>query len=135
MYSVSPPHSRKSTASAVVFLILIVALVILSFTMIPAGVLKYRALPELESDVIQARMLLPQVTPLALTVATPPWELVNVAVEELPDRKSSRFFKTAIALCMGTRELVLDKSRIAKIKTLVGEIDDGATGAVEDALA
>jgi multidrug efflux pump subunit AcrB len=47
----------------------IVALVILSFTMIPAGVLKYRALPELESDVIQARLLLPQGTPLERTEA------------------------------------------------------------------
>jgi len=48
---------------------LLVALVIVSFTMVPAGVLKYRALPVLESDVIQARVLLPQGTPLSRTEA------------------------------------------------------------------
>lgn len=48
---------------------LLVGLVIFSFTMIPAGVLKYRALPVLESDVIQARVLLPQGTPLRRTEA------------------------------------------------------------------
>ena len=34
---------------------------------IPAGVLKYQAFPDLESDVIQARILLPQGTPLSRT--------------------------------------------------------------------
>jgi len=48
---------------------LLVALVIFSYTMIPAGALKYRALPVLESDVIQARVLLPQGTPLYRTEA------------------------------------------------------------------
>ncbi|TVO71205.1 efflux RND transporter permease subunit [Sedimenticola selenatireducens] len=48
---------------------LLLGLVILSFAMIPAGVLKYRALPVLESDVIQARVLLPQGTPLRRTEA------------------------------------------------------------------
>jgi multidrug efflux pump subunit AcrB len=47
----------------------LLGLVILSFAMIPAGVLKYRALPVLESDVIQARVLLPQGTPLRRTEA------------------------------------------------------------------
>lgn len=46
---------------------LTVALVLISFTSIPAGLLKYRALPVLESDVIQARVLLPQGTPLSRT--------------------------------------------------------------------
>ena len=57
---------------------LIVALVIISFTMISAGFLKYRALPVLESDVIQARVLLPQGTPLRRTE-----EVVDRLVEEL----------------------------------------------------
>jgi multidrug efflux pump subunit AcrB len=46
---------------------LLAGIVLISFTMIPAGVLKYRALPELESDVIQSRILLPQGTPLERT--------------------------------------------------------------------
>jgi multidrug efflux pump subunit AcrB len=57
---------------------LLVALVILSFTTIPAGLLKYRALPLLESDVIQARVLLPQGTPLRRTE-----EVVERLVTEL----------------------------------------------------
>ncbi len=48
---------------------LMIGLVIVSLAMIPAGVLKYRALPQLESDVIQARVLLPQGTPLHRTEA------------------------------------------------------------------
>lgn len=43
------------------------ALVMISYATIPAGMLKYRAFPELESDVIQSRVLLPQGTPLART--------------------------------------------------------------------
>lgn len=38
-----------------------------AFATIPAGILKFRAFPQLESDVIQARILLPQGTPLART--------------------------------------------------------------------
>lgn len=47
----------------------VLMLVVVSFAMISAGKLKYRALPELESDVIQARVLLPQGTPLWRTEA------------------------------------------------------------------
>lgn len=43
------------------------AIVMISFTMLPAGILKYRALPVLESDMIQARILLPQGTSLKRT--------------------------------------------------------------------
>ena len=57
---------------------LLLALVIVSFAMIPTGVLKYRALPVLESDVIQARVLLPQGTPLSRTE-----EVVDHLVTEL----------------------------------------------------
>ncbi|MBU2548767.1 MAG: efflux RND transporter permease subunit [Proteobacteria bacterium] len=49
------------------FIGLVLALVLLSIATIPAGLLKYRALPDLESDVIQARILLPQGTPLERT--------------------------------------------------------------------
>lgn len=42
-------------------------LVMVSFATIPAGLLKYQAFPNLESDVIQSRILLPQGTPLERT--------------------------------------------------------------------
>ncbi|MBN1189700.1 MAG: efflux RND transporter permease subunit [Dehalococcoidales bacterium] len=61
------PLFRRSVNQPYLTIGLIIAFVIISFTMIPAGVLKYRALPDLESDVIQARLLLPQGTPLELT--------------------------------------------------------------------
>lgn len=44
-----------------------IALVMASYATFPAGWLKYQAFPNLESDVIQARILLPQGTPLART--------------------------------------------------------------------
>lgn len=43
------------------------ALVMVSFATIPAGWLKFQAFPNLESDTIQARVLLPQGTPLQRT--------------------------------------------------------------------
>ena len=48
---------------------IIIALLMISFATIPAGILKYRAFPQLESDTIQARILLPQGTPLKQTEA------------------------------------------------------------------
>ncbi|MCK4867329.1 MAG: efflux RND transporter permease subunit, partial [Alphaproteobacteria bacterium] len=44
-----------------------IALVTISIATVPAGILKYAAFPELESDVIQSRVLLPQGTPLERT--------------------------------------------------------------------
>jgi multidrug efflux pump subunit AcrB len=72
------PLLRRAVNQPYLTLGLLVALVIISFTMIPAGVLKYRALPVLESDVIQARVLLPQGTPLRRTE-----EVVDRLVTEL----------------------------------------------------
>ncbi|MCB1809611.1 MAG: efflux RND transporter permease subunit, partial [Candidatus Competibacteraceae bacterium] len=46
---------------------ILAALVMISYAAIPAGKLKYQAFPNLESDVIQARILLPQGTPLERT--------------------------------------------------------------------
>jgi len=45
----------------------LIALVLISFAATSSGLLKYRAFPELESDIIQARILLPQGTPLSRT--------------------------------------------------------------------
>jgi hydrophobic/amphiphilic exporter-1 (mainly G- bacteria), HAE1 family len=46
---------------------ILLAIAMISFSAIPSGFLKFRAFPALESDVIQARILLPQGTPLART--------------------------------------------------------------------
>jgi len=43
------------------------SLAMVSYATIPAGILKYQAFPNLESDVIQSRILLPQGTPLERT--------------------------------------------------------------------
>lgn len=67
---------------------ILIALVLISYAAIPAGILKYRAFPDLESDVIQARILLPQGTPLARTE-----EIVNHvdhALKRLDDEFSER---------------------------------------------
>ncbi|MBF0265970.1 MAG: efflux RND transporter permease subunit [Gammaproteobacteria bacterium] len=60
---------KKVSQQAYLTVGIIIALIIFSLSMLPAGVLKYRALPILESDVIQARVLLPQGTPLDETEA------------------------------------------------------------------
>jgi len=60
---------------------IIIALLMISFATIPAGILKYRAFPQLESDTIQARILLPQGTPLKQT-------------EEIVDKLSSALKQT-----------------------------------------
>ncbi len=44
-----------------------ICILLISFATIPAGMLKFRAFPQLESDVIQARILLPQGTSLSRT--------------------------------------------------------------------
>nr|WP_319516873.1 efflux RND transporter permease subunit [uncultured Cohaesibacter sp.] len=46
---------------------LVVAMLILSFAAFSSGMLKFRSFPNLESDTIQARILLPQGTPLSET--------------------------------------------------------------------
>ncbi|MCG8360495.1 MAG: efflux RND transporter permease subunit [Kiloniellales bacterium] len=48
---------------------LVVMLFLASIAMLAGGVLKFRAFPELDGDVIEARLLLPQGTPLARTEA------------------------------------------------------------------
>jgi len=63
------PLLRRAVHQPYLTVGMLLGLVILSFAMISAGVLKYRALPVLESDVIQARVLLPQGAPLHRTEA------------------------------------------------------------------
>jgi hydrophobic/amphiphilic exporter-1 (mainly G- bacteria), HAE1 family len=46
---------------------ILISMVLVSYATIPAGWLKYQAFPNLESDIIQSRILLPQGTPLGRT--------------------------------------------------------------------
>lgn len=43
------------------------ALLIVSISMLPAGILKFKAFPDVDGDIVQARILLPQGTPLEKT--------------------------------------------------------------------
>ncbi len=67
---------------------ILIALVLVSFATIPAGLLKYRAFPNLESDIIQSRILLPQGTPLTRTEGVVAG--VVSALEQLDDEFSAR---------------------------------------------
>jgi len=61
------PLVRKSTNNPQLTIAILVLMVLISFATIPAGKLKYQAFPDLESDVVQARVILPQGTPLQRT--------------------------------------------------------------------
>ena len=61
------PMVRKTSAQAYLTVGIIISLVLVFYAAFPAGLLKYRALPNLESNVIQARILLPQGTPFDRT--------------------------------------------------------------------
>ena len=67
---------------------IMIFMVLLSFAAFPAGILKYQAFPDLESDVIQARILLPQGTPLSRTEERVAH--VNAALKQLDDEFSLR---------------------------------------------
>jgi len=82
------PMVDKVTRRPYLSLGVLIALVLISLATIPAGLLKYRAFPNLESDIIQSRILLPQGTPIETTdevVAR-----VVGALEELDDEYSAR---------------------------------------------
>ena len=61
------PLSRKTISQPYLTLGIIMSLVLIFYAAFPAGLLKYRALPNLESNVIQARILLPQGSPFERT--------------------------------------------------------------------
>lgn len=63
-------------------------LVMVSYATLPAGILKYQAFPNLESDVIQSRILLPQGTPLVRTEEVV--DHVVAALHQLDDEFSTR---------------------------------------------
>ncbi len=67
---------------------IMIFLMLVSLAAFPAGILKYQAFPPLESDVIQARILLPQGTPLSLTEETV--ANINNALEKLDEEFSAR---------------------------------------------
>lgn len=72
------PLVAKATRNPQLAIGLMVLLLLISFATIPAGILKYQAFPSLDSDVIQARIILPQGTPLSRTE-----EVVSRLVESL----------------------------------------------------
>ena len=72
------PLVRKTIAQPYLTLGIIMSLILILCASFPAGLLKYRALPNLESNVIQARILLPQGTPFNRTE-----EVVNQLVTAL----------------------------------------------------
>lgn len=61
------PMVSKAIRRPYLSLGVMLGVVMVSFATIPAGLLKYQAFPNLESDVIQSRILLPQGTPLERT--------------------------------------------------------------------
>ena len=67
---------------------IMIFLMLSSIAAFPAGILKFQAFPSLESDVIQARILLPQGTPLSRTEATV--AKVNTALKQLDEEFSAR---------------------------------------------
>lgn len=67
---------------------LVVAAFLVSLSMIAGGVLKFRAFPDLDGDVIEARILLPQGTPLARTEEV--IGLVSAALKRVDQAFSAR---------------------------------------------
>jgi len=65
------------------FLGVVVALLLVTIGMLTAGLVKFRAFPDVEGDIIQARVLLPQGTPLARTESVV--ERIVSALERLDD--------------------------------------------------
>ena len=61
------PVVEKVTGNPQLAMGMMLLLVLISLATLPAGILKYQAFPDLESDVIQARIILPQGTPLSRT--------------------------------------------------------------------
>ena len=86
------------------YLVLGLALLALmaSYATLPAGILKFRAFPQLESDIIQARILLPQGTPLKRTEA-----VVKRIIEALAkvDDEFSKQQKNGVRLVRNTSVL------------------------------
>ncbi|MDP0562322.1 MAG: efflux RND transporter permease subunit [Candidatus Endonucleobacter sp. (ex Gigantidas childressi)] len=72
------PVVKKATRKPRLAISVMMLLVLISIATMPAGILKYQAFPDLESDVIQARITLPQGTPLLQTE-----EVVSLLVSSL----------------------------------------------------
>ncbi|MDX2462920.1 MAG: efflux RND transporter permease subunit [Porticoccus sp.] len=143
------PVVDKVTRNPQLSIGVMILLVLISFATMPAGILKYQAFPDLESDVIQARITLPQGTPLLRTE-----EVVSRLVSALqkldeeftprqPEGQSlvkniSVLFNTNIdaresgphiatvsadLLRAGTRDGTVDEM-LGRWRTLVGEVPD-----------
>jgi hydrophobic/amphiphilic exporter-1 (mainly G- bacteria), HAE1 family len=82
------PQVARAVHQPYLALGIMLALAMLSFATIPAGLLKFQAFPSLESDVIQARVLLPQGTPLERTEGAV--EKMTNALKQLDEEFSAR---------------------------------------------
>ncbi|MBT6096590.1 MAG: efflux RND transporter permease subunit, partial [Rhodospirillaceae bacterium] len=82
------PQVAKAVRQPYLALGVMLALAMISYAAIPAGFLKYQAFPTLESDVIQARVLLPQGAPLERTEGAV-GQMIN-ALKQLDEEFSAR---------------------------------------------
>ena len=130
----------------------LLALALISYAAIPAGFLKYQAFPELESDIIQSRILLPQGTPLSRTEEIV--EQVESALKVLNDEFSLRqkkgrdlvrnvsiFFNSNVDANESGPHLATISADLLKAEERVGSIDEmlarwrELVGSVPDILA
>lgn len=72
-----------------------IGLLIISFSFIPSGVLKFKFFPDLEGNVLEARVLLPQGTPFHKTesVVDNILDSLQAALSELPDEPDGKLVK------------------------------------------
>ncbi len=61
------PLARRTTQQPYLWLGAVLGFALAAYATLPSGLLKFQAFPTLESDIIQARVLLPQGTPLSRT--------------------------------------------------------------------
>ena len=117
------------------FLGIIVAIFLLSIAMLASGILKFQAFPDIEGDIIEARILLPQGTPLWRTesiVDKVTDALNNINEKYTPEQKdeqslvintSVRFNKNIDAGESGAH-VVTVTADLLTAETRVGHVDD-----------
>jgi len=82
------PLVKRVTSAPGLSIGILIFLMLVSVAAFPAGILKYQAFPSLESDVIQARILLPQGSPLSRTEEMVTY--VDNALKQLDEEFSAR---------------------------------------------
>jgi HAE1 family hydrophobic/amphiphilic exporter-1 len=121
------------------FLGVVIAIFILSVGMIVSGILKFQAFPDIEGDIIEARILLPQGTPLWRTEAivkknTDALDRVNEKYTSLQDEQQSLLVNTSVRfnrnidanesgahVATVTADLLTAESRVGKIDNIIND--------------